>query len=116
MVLVSNYQIKEKSDGTTFTLLELTGSLELIQSAATGNFYATVKKCKIPSTFDEEVAKRMIGVQMEGEIVRVDCEPYLYVNKQTGEEMLLSHSYAYRPKGAFELIGTTQLQDSTELV
>jgi hypothetical protein len=116
MVLVSNYQIKEKSDGTTFTLLELTGSLELIQSSSTGNFYATVRKCKIPTTFDATVAKKMIGIQMDGEIVRIDCEPYNYVNKQTGEEMTLYHSYAYRPKGAFELIGATQLQDNNELV
>lgn len=111
MVLVSGFEIKKKEDGTSFLLLELSGSLELVQSAASGKFYATVRKCKIPSTFDSEMAKLMVGKQLEGDIVRVQSEPYNYTNKQTGEVMLLTHSYAYRPKGAVELIGNTQVEN-----
>lgn len=109
MVTVTGYNIRQKKDGTTFVSLEITGGLELIQSQTTGGFYATIRKCNIPSTLTEEVAKLMIGSQMEGDIVRTQVEPYQYVNPRTGELMTLTHSYAYRPKGSVELIGETHL-------
>ena len=110
MVQVTNYATRERKDGTTFVTLEITGGLELVQSQTSGNFYATVRKCSIPSTFDENMAKMFIGQQMEGEIVRVQVDPYGYVNQRTGEVLTLSHSYAYRPKGAVELIGQTPVE------
>ncbi|MCA0380705.1 MAG: hypothetical protein LCH58_00980 [Bacteroidetes bacterium] len=111
MVQVTNFAVRQRKDGTSFTTLELTGGLELVQSQTTGNFYATVRKCSIPSTFDESLAQMMVGQQIEGDIVRVQVEPYEYVNKRTGEVMVLAHSYAYRPKGSVELIGQTQVQE-----
>ena len=111
MVTVTNYAIRKTTDDRTFVALELTGGVELVQSQNTGNFYATVRKCSIPSTFDEDIAKMMIGQQIEGDIVRVAAEPYDYVNKQTGEVMTLQHSFAYRPKGATEVIGETRIQE-----
>ena len=109
MVNVTNYSVRQKTDGTTFISLELTGSLELVQNSK--GFYATVRKCSIPSTFDESIAKMMIGQQIEGDIVRVAAEPYQFINKRTGEVMQLTHSFAYRPKGSVELIGQTQVKD-----
>ncbi len=53
MVTVSSYNIRTRKDGTTFIALEITGGVELVQSATSGKFYATVRKCSIPSTFDE---------------------------------------------------------------
>lgn len=112
MVKVTGYVIRErKDDGTTFIALELTGGLELIQSQETGNFYATVRKCNIPSTFSEEVAKMMIGSELNGDVVRVTVDPYEFQNTRTGEIMTLTHSYAYRPAGALELIGHTQVSN-----
>lgn len=112
MVKVTGYAIRErKDDGTKFIVLELTGGLELIQSQETGGFYATVRKCIIPSTFSEEVAKMMVGSELEGEIVRVTVDPYEFQNPRTGEIMTLTHSYAYRPAGAVELIGHTQISN-----
>ena len=111
MVTVTNYSVHERKDGTEFITLELTGGLELVQSQSTDNFYATVRKCQIPSTFDEDMARLMIGSTVQGEIVRVASEPYEFVNKRTGEVMMLSHSYAYRPQNAVELIGTTRVEE-----
>lgn len=111
MVTVSSYKEVAKKDGSTFITLELMGGLELVQSQSTGNYYASVRKCNIPSTFDESVAQRMVGQQIEGDVVRVAVDPYQYLNKQTGEVMILHHSYAYRPKGAVELIGLTKVKD-----
>lgn len=111
MVQVTNFHVVEKKDGTSFISLELTGGLELVQSQNTGRFYATARKCRIPSTFDATVAKMMVGQQIDGEIVRVTVDPYEYASPTTGEVMTLQHSYAYRPKGAVELIGQTQVKD-----
>jgi hypothetical protein len=111
MVQVTNFHEVETKDGKTFISLELTGGLELIQSQTTGKFYATVRKCRVPSTFDANIAKMMIGTQMDGDIVRVETDPYEFLNKRTGELMTLQHSYAYRPKGSLELVGHSQVQE-----
>jgi hypothetical protein len=92
MVTVSNYASRLRKDGTSFITLELTGGLELICSGTTGKFYATIRKCSIPSTFSELVAQKMIGQELPGEIVKQDCDPYEFANKQTGEMMLLNYS------------------------
>ncbi len=111
MVTVTNYVERQRKDGSsTFISLELTGGVELIQSSTTGKFYATVRKCNIPSTFSEDVAKTILGSQLKGNIVRVPVEPYEFVNKQTGEVMMLQHSYAYQPEGSMELIGATEVK------
>lgn len=111
MVTVTAYKVHTRKDETKFITLELTGGLEMVQSSTTGKFYATVRKCSIPSTFDEQIASGLIGTQMDGNIVRVSSEPYEYVNKRTGEVLTLSHSYAYRPTGSIEAIGSTRIQD-----
>jgi hypothetical protein len=95
MVIVSDYMEKTNSQsGQTFVLLELSGGLELVQSQKTGKFYATSRKFRIPSTFDADVAKLMVGQQIEGDIVRVESDPYEYTNKTPGEIITLAHSYA----------------------
>lgn len=112
MVTVTNYAVRERNDGTTFIALEISGGLEIQQSQTSGNFYATIRKCSIPSTFNEDVAKMMIGQQLEGDVLRVETEPYQYLNKRTGELMTLQHGYAYRPKGAVELMGHSKISDA----
>ncbi len=55
MVTVTGFMERQRKDGSSFIVLEITGSLELIQSSTSGNFYASVRKCTIPSTFNETV-------------------------------------------------------------
>jgi len=115
MVTISNFYEIEKKDGTKFISLELTGSAELIQSQNTGKWYATVRKCRIPSTFDANIAKTMIGQRLEGDVVKVICDPYEFINKRTGEVMRLQHSYAYAPTSdAKELVGHTRVNEIAE--
>lgn len=109
MVQITNYSVRERKDGTTFIALELTGDVELVQSSNTGKFYATVRRTSIPSTFDEKVAKTLIGSQLPGNIVRVTVDPYEYVNKRTGEVLQLQHSYSFQPEGSMELIGQSKV-------
>ncbi|MBL7690604.1 MAG: hypothetical protein JNM41_03350 [Flavipsychrobacter sp.] len=105
MVQVTGYKVRVNKDKEEFIVLELIGSLELVQSQNTGKFYATARRCSIPSTFDEEVAKLMVGSKIEGDIVRVSCDPYEYTVKRTGETISLAYSYAYQPAGSKELVG-----------
>jgi hypothetical protein len=115
MVIVSDYIEKvSTTTGESFVLLELSGGIELVQSQNTGKFYATSRKCRIPSTFSVDVAKLLVGQQINGEVVRVETEPYEYINKVTGEMIVLAHSYAYRPNGSMELIGETNLEVVSE--
>ena len=98
MVTVKAYHVRTKSsDGTTFITLELEGGLEMVQSQDTGKFYATVKHCSIPTTFDEQTAKSLIGSTLPGKVARVESLPYDYTVKSTGEVIQLAHSYQYQP-------------------
>lgn len=110
MVTVTNYTSRTRKDGTTFQVLELSGSLELIQSQETGRFYATVRKTTIPCTFNESVAKGLVGTQMKGDVVRVQVDAYDFTNPKTGEIIKLQHSYAYSPEGSNELIGSSRVE------
>ena len=110
MVTVTNYTSRQRKDGTTFQVLELSGSVELIQSQETGKFYATVRKTTIPCTFDETIAKGLVGTTMKGEIVRVKVDAYDFVNPKTGEIIKLQHSYAFSPEGSTELIGSNRVE------
>lgn len=101
MVTITNYTKRKKEDGTTFCVLEINSGIELIQSQSTGQYYATAKKCYIPATFDEAVCRSLKGTMMQGSIKKVECEPYQYTIKETGEEILLNHRYEYSPEEDF---------------
>jgi len=100
MVTVTNYQTKKSKDGREFTMLEMQGGLEMVQSQQTGRFYATIKKCQVSTTFDETLAKTLIGTQMPGIIARIPCDAYEYTVESTGEVITLMHRWGYLPEGA----------------
>jgi hypothetical protein len=100
MVTVKDYAVRQaKDDGREFIVLILQGGLSLVKSSKSGNCYATVKSCSVPSTFDEETAKSFIGEKLPGSVQRMNCEPYEWTNKETGEVMELSHRWVYVPEG-----------------
>ncbi len=100
-VIVTDYKVKEAKDGRSFTLLELQSSeIEMVQSQQNGRFYATVRKCTVSSTFDERIAKMMVGKAMPGKIVRVECDPYEYTVESTGEVISLAHRWGFWPENA----------------
>jgi len=100
MITVVGYAVRQAKDGREFIALILQGGLHLAQSKQTGNFYATVKKCSIPSTFDEATAKGMIGEKIPGSVQKTSCEPYDFLNKETGEIIHLDYRWVYVPEGA----------------
>src|SRR5690606_4399393 len=95
MVTITNFKERQKEDGTSFYVLEVQGGIEMVKSQSTGNFYATAKKAFLPSTFDALTCEALVGTQMDGAIEKVECEPYEYTIKDTGEIITLSHRYAY---------------------
>jgi len=103
MVTIINYAIRENGEGKSFVSLELQGEIEVIQSSQTGKFYATAKRCAIPSTFTEDIARTLVGKQIKGRIDRVQCEAYEYTVKETGEVISLTHTYAYNPEEKTEV-------------
>ena len=100
MVIIKDFAERQRKDGTAFYVLILQGGLSLVQSKNTGNFYATVKQCSIPSTFDETTAKGFVGEKLPGSVQRKSCDPYQWTNKETGEVIELSHRWVYVPEGA----------------
>lgn len=112
MVTITNYFIRQGKDNKPFIALEITGEVEIIQSLDTGRFYATAKRCSIPSSFSEEMAQTLIGKQIKGRIDRVQSEAYEYTVKETGEVISLTHTYVYNPEESQE----TALQKQRQLV
>jgi hypothetical protein len=97
MVTIVNFEKRQSKSGKEFFILMLQGGIEMVRSSETGMFYATIKKCSIPSTMDESTCKSMIGQQIEGSIQKVSCDPYEYVVPETGEVIELSHRWSYVP-------------------
>ena len=98
MVRIINYKERETEDGRTFLVLELQGGIEMVRSQNTHKFYATARKTSIPVTFDEETCKALIGQEMPGRIEKVECDPYVFTIKDTGEVIHLDYKYEYNPE------------------
>ena len=98
MVTVTDVVQRTNAEGDHFVALILQGDLEIIESQE-GNFYATARKCSIPSTFTEEIALEMIGKEIQGTIVKVECKPYQYEIPESGEVIELGHRWVYHPEG-----------------
>jgi len=103
MVQIIGFSVKENKEGQTFTTLELQGDIVMKQSQETGNYYATVRRCSVTSTFDEATASQMVGKQMQGTIIKVECEAYEVTDKETGEVKVLTERYEFRPEEASTL-------------
>lgn len=95
MVKIVNYQQRQTENGKVFFVLEIQGGIEMIKSQETGKFYVTARKALMPSTFDEQTCKALIGSEIPGAVEKVACAPYEYVIKDTGEVITLAHRFEY---------------------
>lgn len=98
MITIVDYKERLNKDGEPFLALVLEGDMEMVQSES-GRYYATARRTSIPSSFNEETCKRLIGKQMPGAIVKVECDAYEYTLPETGEIIHLTHRYEYSPHG-----------------
>ena len=100
MVRIINYKKRQAEDGREFFVLEISGGIEMVKSQTSNQFYATTKKAFISSTFDEQTCKALIGTEMPGIVVKQECEPYEYLNKESGQVLVLNHRYVYAQEEA----------------
>ena len=98
MVTVKSFSERTGKDGKKFNALELMGEIELVQSQSTGRFYATARRCFISSTFDVQTAKLFIGKLLPGNIVRDESDSYEFEIPDTGERIILQHTWVYKPE------------------
>ena len=98
MLRIVNYQKRATEEGKEFFVLEVQGGIEMVLSQNTQKYYATAKKAYVSSTFDEAACKTLIGTEMRGSIVKVDCDPFEYTNKETGVVFNLDFTYQYTPE------------------
>ena len=76
MVTIIGSEKRKTKTGTDFLVMILQGDIEIAVSKETGKPYLTARKTTIPCTFEESVAKSLIGHQLPGGIERVDVKQY----------------------------------------
>ena len=111
MVTISNYETRQGTDGDFFVLI-LQGDVEFVTSQKTGLPYAMVPKCSMPATFDEATCKSMVGKQIPGSIIKVECELYEYTIPRTKEVVELDYNYSYSPVESTTSIEKAVFQDA----
>ena len=98
MVKVIDYKSIKTETGKEFNLLVVQGGIEPLVSAKTGRIYLTMRKANVSTTFDAASCESLIGAELQGSVERVECEPYEYTVKETGEIMTLTHNWQYIDK------------------
>lgn len=97
MVTIIGFKQGQTEDGKIFHKLQLQGGVEAVQSKGSGKYYMTARTCFIPSTFDEETCKKLIGTIMKGTVEKVVTDPYDYTVPETGEVISLDYQWQYQP-------------------
>ncbi|HDZ04672.1 hypothetical protein LCGC14_0354340 [marine sediment metagenome] len=95
MVTIKNYKTITKDDGEKFYALIVQGGVEPVKSNRTGRVYFTTRTATVPTTFDEQTCKEIIGNQFNGEIQKIECEAYDYTVESSGEIIELNHRWEY---------------------
>jgi hypothetical protein len=88
---------KNKAKDEEFNVIVLQGDVVVAISKTTGRPYLTARKTSIPCTFDENLAKNLIGQTLPGTIERMECNPYEFVVPNTKKKITLNHTFQYNP-------------------
>lgn len=99
MVKIVDFVKRTNKEGREFFALILQSGIELVKSRNTGRWYATAKKTSITSTFDDAMCQSLIGTQIPGSVQRVECDPYDFTIRDTGEVVTLNHRWVYEKEG-----------------
>ena len=97
MVTIVSAKEQHSLEGKVFVSLEVQGDVKIVESQ-NGKFYLTANKTRIPTSFPIGVCQALIGKQLPGTVEKVSCEPYEYVNKDSGETVILDYTYTYSPE------------------
>src|ERR1035437_3809197 len=107
MVTIVGLTKRKAADGKEFNIMSLQGNVVVAISKATGKPYLTARKSSIPCTFDEILAKTLIGQSLPGEIERVEVDEYEFAIPGTKKKIKLNHSFRYsaEPATVSEVVG-----------
>lgn len=94
-VTVKEIKKVENSKGEEFYGLIVQSGAMTVKSKATGRVYFTAKTAFVATTFDEETAASMIGMEFDGTIKKVTTDPYEYTIEETGEVITMTHRWEY---------------------
>jgi hypothetical protein len=97
MVRVIAYHENINLAGEKFYSLSIQGGIEMVKSKESGNFYATARKARITTTFDELTCESLIGESLTGSIQKVECDAYEYTVPESGEVITMHHTFTYLP-------------------
>lgn len=98
MVTIVGFEKRKNKKEEEFIVLILQGDVETVISKETGKPYLTARKTSIPCTFDEVMAKSMVGEKFPGKILKMDCEEYEFTIPGTGKKIKLAYTYVYDPE------------------
>ena len=106
MVTISSFEQRKNKKNEEFNVLILQGNAEVVISKETGKPYLTARKTSIPCTFDENMAKTMLGKELPGEILKMDCDEYDFLVPGTKQKIKLAYTYVYsaEPVGLEETV------------
>lgn len=95
MVRIIDVKTITTEAGKEFNMLVVQGGIEPLLSNKTGKIYFTMRKANISTTFDAASCKSLVGTELPGKVEKVECEPYEYTVKETGEILTLKHNWQY---------------------
>ena len=95
MVKIIDVKTITTETGKVFNMLVVQGGIEPLVSSKTGKIYLTMRKANVSTTFDVASCKSLIGLELPGKVEKMECEPYEYTVKETGEIMILKHNWQY---------------------
>jgi hypothetical protein len=95
MVTIVGYKTFEKENDENFYCLVVQGGIEAVKSQQTGKTYFTARTVTVPTTFDEQTCKGLIGEKISGVVKKVETDPYDYTITETSEIIQLTHRYEY---------------------
>ena len=87
-------------DGKEFGVMILQGPIVAVRSKTSNKPYITAMKTSVPTTLDEQIAKNMVGKTLPGTIEKIACDPYEFLNHETGKKMKLDFTYMYNEEPA----------------
>ena len=95
MVKIIDVKTITTETGKVFNMLVVQGGIEPLVSSKTGRIYLTMRKANVSTTFDAASCKSLVGSELPGKVEKMECEPYEYTVKETGEIMILKHNWQY---------------------
>ena len=100
MVTIIDFKKRKTAEGKEFGVLVLQGDIVAVKSKTTNRPYITAHKTSVPTTLNEAFAKNLVGQSLPGSIEKISCDPYEFINSETGKKMKLDFTYMYNSEPA----------------